>query len=432
MRASVLALLATASCTVEGPFDGPAPDRAEPVDDGVRCIDEGVWPGTPVAGVGAIAAGTRIVTRASGTLRIIERNGTLLATARDPWQYADGPQLVGGEDGVYGVATRSVATNDGVIAIERVDLGGAVTRFASLGAPGIVARADADYGADRLAIAWGQSPPQAGTTDLHLALVRRDGSLAATAEILGRDLVPLRVTPAILDDTVWLLWTESAEAGLQLRGARFALADGRRLDLEPIPIIEGITDFAVVRAGARLQLRTASPTGEVEGFSLGRDGTVIPLGAIAGALDHLVGRASGDVLHVTTGAHSVTSFPRSGLVSIASEPDGAVSWFTAYAAEAAVVAIDDDVFLVAAKDALISETVGASTLELSHLAGPGNGLVVELATVPFEQVLQERCIDIDTPYDDSSGCNAAGSAGALPVGAALLLLRRRRRTRRSA
>jgi hypothetical protein len=389
-----------------------------------ECHTENVWRGASATGLQAVIAGDRILVRALGRWRIVDRDGVTRADRLEP---SDGSNdlLVGGETAFFRVSTIGAR-----VAVTRISLDGTTptpTVVVNEFSPDVMNPAQADHGSGVLTVAWARPQGQyASARDLHVALFREDGSPLANDVIVGREGAYAAI-PASQGDVVWVLWRE--DPYMQLKGVRFSTVDGRRLDAEPIAIAREHNGFQVARSDEMLRLYADSWSGTISAFDLGVDGTVTPIGAIGGVGRQVLALPSGDVLHVSPPDLVSDGFPRAGATTIVRETvAGFVPFATFDAVETVAVAARSDVLLVSAHDT-VAGTVGASRVELRRVSATGTVLATsELARGDFAQVEQEICANPD-PFGD--GCSVGGTPAraALPVLAALLLVLACRRRR---
>ncbi len=364
------------------------------------------WDGRLVGDIRVAASGDRLLISYSGRVLATDLQGTDLGGYDTDARYGD--SVVGGDAGFF-----SVSSYLGRVTVTPLGLDGlplesplVLNQFS----PDVMNPAMASVARGLVTVTWAQPQAQFATArDIHVALLR-DGAVVAKHIIVGREGAYYSVTTP-QGDVMWILWRE--DPYLRLKGVRFSLADGARLDDEPIAIAEDYNDFRVTTVGGTLRLYADGPSGQIDVFELAEDGTVTSRGIFNGRLGRQsLGLPSGQVVHVDWPYDSSELFPRRGSVSLVrEEADGAVAPLLQLgSAEARLVRAGGEVLMLSAEDS-ISGDDNTSRLVLQRLSPTGTlGAQTDVSAFPQQIVDYESCDD-DLDEEYPSGCSASGGSG---------------------
>lgn len=388
------------------------------------CAPTDVWSGAPERDVRLVRSGDRLLVLTGERVLVVGPGDAIAADHPRPPELSLDDPIVGVDGGFWQrrrtqpEATLARLGLDGLPTGERVVLGDTGGQIAVVDARGPL-----------LAAAWLGAPAVDTRQDLHLRLMRADGTSIA-APVLPARPAALSVAPVVGNGVVWLVWNERPD--LRIVGMRYDANDGHPLDAGPIPISTDVSPAyalgaAPVRVGAALRLYVTLTNG-VQAFELGDDGTVTALPPTA-PTGYLVGAPGGGLFQVAAASSASARFPQPGTVAITREqPPGSFASFVELPGiAAAAVGLGDGLAVATVVDTAAGDA-GTSQVVLRRLDATGAALhtavLVQTALVRGDGLL---CDDEDT------GCAAGGAdAGLVPSALALalvLVLGRRRGAR---
>lgn len=279
-----------------------------------NCVPVDVWTGTPERDVRLVRSGERLLV-VTGTRSLVVGPGDVIEAdhPRPPALTLDDP-IVGVDGGFWQRHRLSTGMTLDRLGLDGLPTGERVVLTATSGPFPIV-----DARGPLVAAAWADDRDVHQFQDLHLMLLRADGTVIASPVVPAR-YATLVVAPVIGDRVVWLVWNEAPE--LVMVGMRFDAADGHPLDTSPIPISQAVSPayalgVAPVRVGATLRLYVTLTNG-TQVVTLADDGTVTALPPTA-ATGYLVGSPGGHLFEVAAANSARLAFPQPGTIAIARE-----------------------------------------------------------------------------------------------------------------